>query len=44
MENNLKLIGLPLLRYFNDLEFETVGEVVACLQQLIQALLCDSPH
>ncbi|EPT04685.1 hypothetical protein FOMPIDRAFT_1034786 [Fomitopsis schrenkii] len=37
-ENNLKLIVLPLLRRFYDPEFQTVGEVVACLQQLNQGL------
>ena len=37
IDDKLKLIVLPLLRPFDDPEFETVGEAVACLQQLFKA-------
>ena len=35
-EENVKLIVLPLLREYDSPRFATVGEAVACLQQLIE--------
>ncbi|KAH9920121.1 uncharacterized protein B0H18DRAFT_881238 [Fomitopsis serialis] len=38
VEGNIKIIVLPLLRQFDDPDFATVGEAVACLQQVIEGL------
>ena len=35
-QSNLSIIVMPYLRAFDDPEFQTFGEVVACIEQLIE--------
>ena len=39
-EEHTTILVLPLLRSYDNPDFVTVGEVVACLQQLIEVSMC----